>query len=298
MSVSTPPNPKVTRRGLLRRAVRGGIGLGALGVTGTAWGSGEANSLETNSIELTLPRLPAAFDGFRIAQISDIHIEGGSMRDRLPKISRYVSSLKPDAIVITGDYTTHADDWQEDPLAEGLKPLEATYGIFGILGNHDQWNLGDDLGRGAQVARSALKRAGARELGNAAFAIERKGEKLWICGIDDWAKGKADLASVEATLPPQSCAILLAHEPDFADIAAPTGRFDLMLSGHSHGGQISLPFAGPVYLPWGGRKYPRGRYQVGGMTLYTNCGLGVIDVPLRVCARPEVTVFTLRCAGN
>lgn len=293
--------PKITRRGFLRAGVRGCIGLGALSVTSMAWGASvEVDWVEIVPVEMILPRLPRAFDGFRIAQISDIHIEGGAMRRHFPDIARLTSAQGADAIVLTGDYTTHADNWQEEALFEGFQHLKAPGGVFGVLGNHDQWfPRGGERGGGrggAQMARSALARAGARELRNEAFAIERGGEKLWMCGLDDWSTGYADFDALLERFPPQSCAILLAHEPDFADSAIHGGRFDLMLAGHSHGGQIALPFVGPVHLPGGARKYPRGRYQVGEMTLYTNRGLGTTDIPIRFCARPEITVFTLKCA--
>lgn len=295
---SAPPTvPKITRRGFLRAGVRGGIGLGALGVTSLAWGAEvEVNWVEIVPVEVRLPRLPRAFDGFRIAQISDVHIEGGAMRRHFPDIARLTTAQGADAIVLTGDYTTHPDSWQEEALFEGFQHLKAPSGVFAVLGNHDQWFSPHGGRGGAQVARTALARAGARELRNDAFAIERGGERLWMCGLDDWGLGYSDLDTLLRRFPTQSCAVLLAHEPDFADGAAIRGRFDLMLAGHSHGGQIALPFVGPIHLPGGARKYPRGRYQVGEMALYTNRGLGTTDIPVRFCARPEITVFTLKSA--
>lgn len=302
---STPRQPhplarKLTRRGFLRAGVRGGIAVGTLGVSSVAYGAGvEIDWVEVVSLEVAMPRLPRAFDGFRIAQISDIHIEGGGMRHHFPAIARLTSAQNADAIVLTGDYTTFPDIWQEEPLVQGFKELRAPSGVFAVLGNHDQWGppAGFPQGApgGAALARAALSRAGARELCNDCFAIERSGERLWICGLDDWSMGHSDFAALQNRLPAQSCAVLLVHEPDFADAAAESGRFDLMLAGHSHGGQIALPFFGPIHLPGGARQYPRGRYQVGAMTHYTNRGIGVVDLPIRFCARPEITVFTLKC---
>jgi predicted MPP superfamily phosphohydrolase len=94
-------------------------------------------------------------------------------------------------------------------------------------------------------------------------------------------------------LPEDGAAILLAHEPDFADISARTGRFDLQISGHTHGGQIRLPMIGFPYLPRFGRKYPRGLYKVGNMLQYTNRGVGMVHLPVRFNSRPEITLFTL-----
>ncbi len=294
-AIAPETTPTFTRRGFLRAAVRGGAGLSALSVSSLAWGASvEVDWVEIVPVEVILPRLPRAFDGFRIAQISDVHIEGGAMRRHFSDMARLTSEQGADAIVLTGDYTTYPDKWQEEALFEGFQHLRAPSGVFAVLGNHDQWFPPGGGRGGAQVAREALARAGARELRNDTFAIERGGEKLWMCGLDDWGMGYSDLNTLLARLPAPSCAILLAHEPDFADGAAPCGRFDLMLAGHSHGGQIALPFVGPVHLPGGARKYPRGRYQVGDMALYTNRGLGTTDVPIRFCSRPEITVFTLK----
>jgi predicted MPP superfamily phosphohydrolase len=294
MIVSSPPQRKFTRR----RFLRGAVGLGGMSVCSVAWGAVEVNWLEVNPVELVLPHLTPAFDGFRIAQISDIHIEGADIKNRLPEISHYISAQKVDAIFLTGDFTTSAGDWQEEPLVAGLKPLSAASGVFGVLGNHDQWEAETGSKGGAELARSVLKRIGAVELNNSVFPLERDGATLWICGVDDWLTGHAELDTVTAALPRNSCAILLAHEPDFADEVAATGRFDLMLSGHSHGGQIAMPFFGPIHLPPGGRKYPCGRYQIGEMIQYTNRGLGVIEIPLRFCARPELTIFTLKAGAS
>lgn len=295
MSASNPATPKITRRGFLRAGVRSTIGLCGLGLGSLAWATREDEWLEINQIEVKMPYLPTAFDGYRIAQLSDIHIEGGAMRTWLPQIAHEVTALGADAIVLTGDYVTVPGDWQENPLVEGLKHLRARDGVFAVLGNHDHWHMGRDRMRGPQMVRSALKRAGIEELRNSALPIKRQGERLWMCGIDDWITGYSDLDAVSYQFPPQSAAVLLAHEPDYADHVAATNRYGLMLSGHSHGGQIALPFLGPIVTPRGSWKYQRGRYQVQNMTLYTNRGVGTVGIPLRFCARPEIAVFTLRC---
>lgn len=280
--------PKITRRGFLRGGSRLALGAGGLGVGALGWGRAvEPNWVEVEQVELTLPRLPRAFDGFRLAQISDIHIEGGQMRREFPQIADLVSAQGADAIVMTGDYITGLGDWQAEALFQGFRRLHAREGVFAVLGNHDYW------GRAVQPML-ALRRAGVHQLHNQSVKIERDGASLWMCGLDDWLAGKADIAALLDTFPSQSAAILLGHEPDVADEVAPTGRFDLMLSGHSHGGQIALPFFGPIHVPVGAQKYRRGLYRVGEMALYTNRGLGTIDLPIRFCARPEITVFTLR----
>jgi predicted MPP superfamily phosphohydrolase len=117
---------------------------------------------------------------------------------------------------------------------------------------------------------------------------------LHIAGVDDVLENLADLKGVLRQLPEEGEAILLAHEPDFADISARSGRFSLQISGHTHGGQVVLPFIGPPILPPRGRKYPSGRYQINGMVQYTNRGVGTTTIEIRWNCPPEITVFNLQ----
>jgi hypothetical protein len=303
MSTATPPNPvsnrKITRRGLLRAGVRLGIGASTLTLGSTVWASEvEPDWVEVTENEVVLPRLPREFDGFRIAQISDVHIEGGDMRQHFPAICDLVTAQNADLIVMTGDYTTHGDLWQEKPLVAGFQRLKAPHGVFAVLGNHDQWPWEGDARHGATLVRSALSRGGVRELRNEAHRLEKNGASLYLGGLDDWLTRFDELDSLLAQIPSGAPAILLAHAPDLADEIAPLGRFDLLLSGHSHGGQIAAPFIGVLHVPGGAKKYPRGRYQVGDLALYTNRGLGTVGIPFRFCARPEISVFTLRAIGK
>ena len=128
------------------------------------------------------------------------------------------------------------------------------------------------------------------------MTLRREEAQLHIAGVDSLWYDKADLNPVLQQLPEEGAALLLAHEPDFADISAKTGRFDLQLSGHSHGGQIILPLVGPPWLPRHGRNYPLGQYQVGDMIQYTNRGIGMVIPTVRFNCRPEISVFTLRAA--
>jgi predicted MPP superfamily phosphohydrolase len=117
---------------------------------------------------------------------------------------------------------------------------------------------------------------------------------LHVAGIDDIMEGGSRLDLVLRDLPDSGAAILLAHEPDFADVSAATGRFDLQLSGHSHGGQVRVPLLMRLALPPFSQRYTSGLYRVDGMLQYTNRGLGFVDMRLRFLCRPEITVLTLR----
>jgi uncharacterized protein len=130
-------------------------------------------------------------------------------------------------------------------------------------------------------------------LRNRAVALERERSRIWMVGLEDVLYGDQDLGLAMKHIPAGETSIALVHEPDYADEVS-RSPVDLQLSGHSHGGQIRLPLAMPLYLPAMARKYPIGLYSVGGMKLYTNAGLGTIRLPIRLFAPPEITLFTLR----
>lgn len=125
------------------------------------------------------------------------------------------------------------------------------------------------------------------------WTLKRAGYPLHVCGVDDVWEGNPRLDHVLSRLPGSGPAILLVHEPDFADTVSMSGRFDLQLSGHSHGGQVRFPLVGAPALPRYARKYPVGAYRIGGMPLYTNRGLGMLPPRFRFLCRPEIAVFDL-----
>jgi predicted MPP superfamily phosphohydrolase len=252
---------------------------------------GEPNEFEVETVKIKLNRLPGVFSGFRIVQISDIHMGGWMNLERLHRVADLVTAQKPDVLVITGDFLkgrsfTQAAKQGIRDLTKVLRPLAAAIPTFAVLGNHDY--------RTSPTAiREMLRLCKITDLTNDVFTLRRKDAKLFLCGVDDIRHGKVRLNDVLAQLDENSPAILLVHEPDFADISAATGKFDLQISGHSHGGQIVVPFYGPPRLPESGRKYPRGRYQVGKMIQYTNRGVGVDRFAVRINCPPEITVFVL-----
>ena len=237
-------------------------------------------------LNLRLPNLHSNFNGFRLVHISDIHLDGWMNRRRLEEFIGLVNDQKPDLVVITGDFVSHSSTHHETELAISLKQIRARYGAAAVLGNHDHW-------ADPQMVRRALKASGVRDLSNRFITLERQGAQLHIAGVDDIIEHLDRLDLVLNSLPEEGSAILLAHEPDYANTSAASGRFDLQLSGHSHGGQVVLPLIGAPILPRLGRLYPSGLYQVRGMYQYTNRGLGMTGFNLRLNSHPEVTVFTL-----
>ncbi len=244
--------------------------------------------IEITHLRIPLPGLDAAFHGFRLVHVSDLHMDEtwGTSR-RLAHWVQRILSLRPDAVVITGDWVsgmTGVVSLQES-VAE-LSRLRAPEGVFTVLGNHDHWAA-------AWQVRRSLERAGIRELRNQGHLWQRGRARLALVGVDDAWERQADWAAAREAVPPGVPAILLLHEPDFADQVAEMGVFSLQLSGHSHGGQVKLPGLGPLILPPYGAKYPEGRYQVGSLTLYTNRGLGMIMPQVRLFCPPEITVIEL-----
>ncbi|WP_019504610.1 metallophosphoesterase [Pleurocapsa sp. PCC 7319] len=247
----------------------------------------EPNWIEVVPIQLAIPNLTPAFNEFKIVQISDLHSSRFMPEKRLDNIIKLVNQQQADAITITGDIITKNNDFNARKLEEKLSKLISHEGNLAVLGNHDHWSQVTDK------LKQVLVRSKITNLDNQVYVIERGTEKLAFAGLDDPYWGKPDLNRVITQLPHDSAAILLVHEPDYIEKSAKTHKFALQLSGHSHGGQIRIPFLDPLILPPGGRKYFVGLNQVEETVEYTNRGLGMTGLPIRFNSRPEITVFTL-----
>jgi uncharacterized protein len=265
-------------------------GVASLGTDGFA----QSNHPHLVEIEVSLARLPEAFDGFRLVQLSDFHYEEHFSAIPIRKSVAIINGLDPDVIALTGDFVTvpilerpsslRAAAATAEPCAAVLRELQAPK--YAILGNHDAATSADRIVR-------ALRDANIPVLRNQSVPIERGRDRIWVAGIDDLLRGMPDMSATLANIPEKEMTILLAHEPDFADDAA-LSPIDLQLSGHSHGGQIWIPGIGAPWLPPMARRYPRGLHQVGNLTLYTNIGIGTIRAPIRINCPPEITLITLR----
>lgn len=247
----------------------------------------EENWLDVTRLQLVLPRLRPEFGGYRVVQISDFHIGTWANRKRLEEAVDLVNSLNPDIVAITGDLVTFTPEKYEPDLTAILQALTPRDGSVAVLGNHDHW-------AGPRVVRRILRNAGVKELRNTFITIQRGAASLHFAGVDDMMQRRDDLKAIQTKIPSQGAAILLAHEPDFADISAAGGRFDLQLSGHTHGGQVHFPRVGPLILPKYGRKYPCGLYHVDEMHVYTNRGLGTAELQIRYNCPAEITLFELQ----
>jgi uncharacterized protein len=287
----TPPqSSRFTRRNFL-------LGTGATAAAFTLY-SGEIARHEIDIVQrpIAINNLPPPFHGYRIVQISDIHLDEYTEPFFLERIVHHVNNLAPDLVLLTGDFITHgsltfiAGSHAIRRCSEILTTLTAPL-RYAILGNHD-------VSFNAPLVIESLKAHGTPVLVNEYLPIERNGSRIWLCGVDDPGMSHPDL---DLTLPakPDGPVLLMAHEPDFADnvVAHPRGHLvDLMLSGHSHGGQIRLPFLGPLILPPLAEKYPEGYYRFNQMQLYVNRGIGTVGLPFRLNCPPEITVITLNPA--
>jgi uncharacterized protein len=283
---------RFTRRHFLKLMSVAALDVFLLAIGGAGYGYLiEPNWFKVETILLKLPRLSRRLSGLRVAQISDIHMGGWMNLERLQHVADLLIAEKPDVLLITGDFVIghKAVDISQQMVQDlilGLSRLGTSFPTFAVLGNHDYWT-------DVETVRHILSSSDITELTNTVFTLEREGDSLHLCGVDDIWEGDARLDYVIAQLNDDASAILLAHEPDFADISAATGRFDLQLSGHTHGGQVVLPWIGPPILPYLGRKYPSGLYQVGKMFQYTNRGIGMASLPIRINCPPEITLFVL-----
>jgi len=270
------------------------------GAMGLALYSGvlERHWIEITQRRVPLPGLPSVFDGFRIVQLSDIHMDEYTEPAFLRRVIDQVNGIEPDAVVLTGDYVSHGlgsrhfaigAAWQCAGILKELKCEER----YAVLGNHD-------VLVGGRPITAALTANGVTVLRNQYLPIERNGGRIWLAGLDDPVTGLPDPESaipVSIRNVPNEPILLLCHAPDYADdllARAPGRAVALMLSGHTHGGQIRLPLIGPLTLPVLGRKYVAGSFQLGGLKLYVNRGIGTVGLPFRLDCPPEITVITLR----
>ncbi|MEO0509969.1 MAG: metallophosphoesterase [Verrucomicrobiota bacterium] len=252
------------------------------------WRRAHQNIFDIETVEQTwhLHNLPKSFEGFRLLHLSDLHIDIDPGLNL--KVAEAIRNCPHDAIVITGDYRNSTDE-NCGPSMELIKPiLEASDAPkYGILGNHDFIEMVWDF-----------ESNNFPVLLNEAAPIERKGERLWIVGVDDPHFYKThNFTKARADIPEGACCILLCHSPE-AHTEAAAHKFDLMLSGHTHAGQICLPGGRHIVLPVKGLKQPfiRGRWRSGDMQGYTSRGTGSCGVAARLNCRPEVTLHVLRKA--
>jgi predicted MPP superfamily phosphohydrolase len=290
---NSKPKTRISRRDFLKITKVAGLGVLFAASGNVLFSQFDPDWLDVSQVRLVLPHLPASFSGVRIVQVSDIHMGGWMNLERLQQVFDVVRSLAPSLIALTGDFVLTSDHAATNFISEmgkmeaELKTLAASYPTLAVLGNHDYWY-------DASAVLAMLERSGVRPMVNDVQRVQIGRDFVDFAGVGDVLVGENRLDQMLTKLPGQGCAILMAHEPDFADESAASGRFDLQISGHSHGGQVNLPLIGAPVLPQFGRKYPMGLYRVGSMYQYTNRGVGMTPPYVRFNCRAEITVFTLQ----
>ena len=236
--------------------------------------------------EVRVPGLDPRLDGLRVAQLSDLHIGALTPKAWGLAWARAANERTPDLAVVTGDLVTSGTEFHAD-VAEVVGALRARHGTFVSMGNHDYFGEGEPL-------VSLMRAGGATVLRNEGVIIERKGATLWLAGLDDTWTRRDDLARALRDRPAGVATLLLAHDPERFDQAAEAG-VEVVLSGHTHGGQIAVPFlARFAGLANFAHRYRLGFYRRGRSTLYVHPGLGTTGPPFRLGVAPEVTILVLR----
>jgi predicted MPP superfamily phosphohydrolase len=287
----TPNTPPMEPQKLSRRRLFKRIAVYAAVAT---VGGGYATQVEPfwpvfPEITIPLRGLPASFNNYRIAQISDMHA-GRTSAGYLESVVARVRDLQPDMVAVTGDMTHH------DPTAvEGVGKLLGSLKVSVIVsfGNHD-YGVNREDGWNPELpglTEASLVANGCTVLRNASMKIQRDDGRLWLVGLDDlWFGGFDPVTSFEG-VPREEAIIALSHNPDTAEIVD-LRRPGLILAGHTHGGQVRLPFVGALYLNTANRRLDQGRFTLRHSTLYVSRGVGYIH-RIRFFCRPEIPIFRL-----
>ena len=279
----------VTRRKFLKRALFTTAGVAGLGYYSFIFEP--IHRLAVRNWPLTLDGWPEAALPMRIVALSDFHVANRWMTaERVAEIAKVATSLNPGIIVLLGDYQRGLSDfWVDgapsiDELAKALSGLKAPLGVYAILGNRDTKK---------EAVRAGLGNIGIPVLSNNVVRLERGGKHFWLAGLADQLTEKPDLIGTLAQTNSDDPVILLAHEPDiFPEVVRAEHKVALTLAGHTHGGQVGVPFLGSA-VELMGRKYVHGHYTENDRNLIVSGGLGVSRVPARFLMPPEITVIDL-----
>ena len=272
----------VSRRQFLKRALLYGAPI----LLGTYTVFVERSIVLTNSYRIPVPNLPPAFSGFRIVHLTDLHYGPLVPLNLIEEVVDRANRLAPDLIVSTGDYVHERNSAEQiNTVWPVLSRLRARSGVYAVLGNHDHW---------ASTERSDywMKRTG-QDLRHKVVTLERNGQRLWLAGTGDLWEDSRDLDALLRPIPEPGCRIVLAHNPDSADTDF-SSRIDLMLCGHTHGGQVALPLIGTPVLPVKNKNYSSGlKRSKRGQAVFISRGIGWTIYPVRFNCYPEIAVLEL-----
>jgi predicted MPP superfamily phosphohydrolase len=247
--------------------------------------------IEVTSHDLFVDELAPEFDGYRIAFLTDTHVAPFIRPPFYRAVVTEALRFQPDLILLGGDFVT----WNRHialMTSVLLTDLRAPDGVFAVLGNHDYWSKGDEV-------RAAMEAKGVRFIINENVRIRRNASQIALLGIDELYRGTPNLENAFAGIGADEVTIGVSHHPDIIDLIDAEGRrLDLLVCGHTHGGQIRFPFFGPVVVPSKHEGlYAEGFHRMRNVLMYVSRGIGAIP-PLRILCRPEVATFTLRRGGR
>jgi len=282
------PQTRSRRRSLLRVTIA--VVVAAVLVF-AGYSYAETYRLEVKGYTYSGGDVPPAFDGLRIAFVTDIHRSGFFRQGRVERIVGRVNALAPDLILLGGDYVYGGTDYEDDCF-QALARLRAPLGVFAALGNHD-YGAYDKNGKDLAPVYAAARSAGITLLRNEGLWLHKGEARLRLAAVADLQEDLPDLAPAIDDAKPGDLAILVSHNPDYAE-QLPPGAVDLVLAGHTHGGQVTFFGLWAPYLPSDyGQKYRTGAVSVNGATVIVSNGVGIIFPPLRFFARPQIVVVTL-----
>lgn len=275
----------MNRRTFLTTALAATVPAGA---GAAAYGLFESGWLQITRPALAVPRLSAAFDGTTVAFLTDIHHGPFTSLDYVNAVVRTTLALRPDLVVLGGDYSLKESKYVR-PCFDAMAALSAPLGVYGVLGNHDYRH-------GLSETRAGFDRAGITELTNRGVWLERDNYRFRLAGVDDLWMGKVDVHAALGDATAADACVVVSHNPDVAEKVRDP-RVGLMLSGHTHGGQVVFPTGGAPFVPSHyGQKYLKGLVRAPLTSVYVSRGLGTTTAPFRVGSRPELALITLRAS--
>jgi len=250
----------------------------------------EPGWLETKRLNLAIPDLPRGFNGLRIAQISDLHLHKRART--CSQIIDAVRAERPHILVITGDLVDRPDKADVCAAFVGELCQASSAPVFIVRGNWDHRVFPTHR----SIARwdAELRQAGAHVLVNSSVRLHRRGDTIWLAGTDDPYFGHADLDATFENVPQSDFAVVLTHAPEDFEELAGLPQAQLVLAGHTHGGQVRLPIVGALRVPSRyGTTFARGLFRIRDTLFYVNAGIGMSHLPVRFLCRPEFTLLTL-----
>ncbi len=271
------------RRSFLKSILAAGIPVSPVMIA--SYGLYEAGSVRIERPTILLPNLPDEFRNLRIAFLTDIDHGPFVGLDYIASIVRTTLALGPDLILLGGDYISR-DSKFVSPCFDVLSGLKAPLGVFGVLGNHE-------YSYGLEETKAAFANAKIGELTNRGVWLERGSSRLRLGGVDDLWFGSPNASPILEGVSTQDACLVVSHNPDFAERVRDS-RVGLVLSGHTHGGQVYVPgYGAPIVPSRYGQRYLHGHVKAPNTQVYISRGLGTVNPPMRYNCPPELTLLTL-----